>query len=292
MTKSNEITKLQNNPVELNKAFGFEGRPKPPIPLLYINSSDDDEGMSPPKGTFVLNDGDRLIFSTEITIRSFVKAYQYRLFDKDNKANSDMSIIANSFKEEFRSMSGRLACGKMNNKAFKDLGDNVSTQQKYYQDNTKCKLMVFGLVSGAFIDLDNKENIALKDALFMWLVPQSNFMAIDGVITGIAKERRPVPLTPIKLTLVKEKYGSNTYYSAVPSVTTDTVKLEADKDLAHLSKVKDFIKDTNKVINDKYNAATRGRNENDNFAEVAKASDVVNGKAKVVDPFFEDSIPF
>ena len=50
---SNDLALLQDNVVELNRAFGYTGRPKPPIPVLKINGADEEPGKTPPKGTFV-----------------------------------------------------------------------------------------------------------------------------------------------------------------------------------------------------------------------------------------------
>lgn len=269
---TNELATLENDPVALNKAFGFQGRPKPPIPVLRINGADESTGTAP-KGTFVLDDGDKILYANEIDIRSFLKAYQYRIFDKDNKEKNDTSTIEMSFKGEFRSMSGRFACGKMNKKKFLALGDNISATQKYLQDNVKCKLLVFGLVSGKFIDIDTKREIEVKDELFSWVVSQSGFMSLDQAITGIEKERRAVALTPIHITLKKEKMGSVTYFVPVPAVTANTEKLDVERDGNYLLQIKSFIKDTNSYVNDKYNAANKVTKENTSFVNVGTILD-------------------
>lgn len=287
-----ELALIENNPTALNKAFGFESRPKPSIPILKINGSDDEDGTKAPKGTFVYDDGDRLLYSPEASVRAFVKGYQYRLYSATDASKNDSSIIGLSFKEEFRSMSGRLSCGKMNKKKYFELGDAVTSQQKYLQENVKCKLLLFGLVSGTFTDLDTKTETKLEDALFVWTVSQSGFMVMDNTISGISKERRAVPLTPIKLTLKKEKNGSVTFFVPIPNVTGDSVKLNITKDGEHLGKIKTFIKDTNEYVNSKYNEAIKGQGENENFRKVAKASGTIDGTAKEVDPLDLDSIPF
>lgn len=269
---STELATLGNNAVEINKAFGFNNKIKPSIPILKINGADEEVGTAP-KGTFVYDDGEKVLYSSEVNIRSFVKAYQYRIWDGADKSKNDMSTIEFSFKGEFRSMSGRFACGKMNKKKFLSLGDGATAQQKYLQENTKCKLLVFGLLSGVFTDLDTKAQIEVKDELFSWVVSQSGFMPIDQAISGIEKERRAVPLTPVKLTLKKEKQGSVTYFVPLPVVQNITEKLEVERDSAYLVQIKDFIKDTNEFVNNKFNSATKAQTENDNFAEVSKTID-------------------
>lgn len=289
---SKELSTIQNNPVELNKAFGFEGKPKPSIPLLKVNGSDDEDGTSAPKGTFTYDDGDKILYASEVTIRSFVKAYQYRLYHPTEKDKNDMSIISNTFKAEFRSTSGRLACGKMNKKSYVELGDNVTTQQKYYQDNVKCKLLMFGLVSGEFTDVDTKTKIEVKDALFSWVVSQSGFMSIDQTIKGIEMERRAIPLTPIRLRLKKEKNGSVTYFVPIPEVLNETAKLDIERDTKYLEKVKDFIVNTNKFIDDKYTEALKGKANNDDFAAVGTIVEGKTSKHKKNLLDIDDVVPF
>lgn len=286
---SKELALVANNPAQLNKAFGFEGKPKPEIPVLKVNGSDDEDGTRAPKGAFVLDDGDKVLYANEVTIRSFVKSYQYRLYDNEDPAKNDMSVIAPTFKAEFRSISGRIACGKMPKRAYMELGDNATGQQQYFQKKTSCKLLVFGLVSGTFTDLDTKKHVEVKDALFSWIVSQSGFMGVDAAITGIERERRAVPLTPIKLILKKEKNGSVTYYVPIPQVLNDTAKLDVERDGGYLERIKKFVKDTNDYINSRYAEATKHRAQNDDFKSVGE---IIEGydKKKVAD--MDDNIPF
>lgn len=270
---ANELATVGNNPIEINKIFGFENeKMKPVIPLLKINGEDEEPGVAP-KGTFTINDGESILYAPEVTIRSFLKAYQYRVYSATDKSKNDASTIEHSFKGEFRSMSGRLACGKMPKKKYLALGNSVSSTQKSLQESVKCKLLVFGLVSGKFTDLDTKKEVDLVDALFMWTVSQSAFMTMDQTINGIMQERRAVPLTYIKLKLKKEKSGAVTYFVPVPEVLTTSAILDVTKDSEHLLKIKGYITDTNEFINNKYNEAIKGKQENANFAEVGTVID-------------------
>src|ERR1035437_9789499 len=106
-----QLATLADNAVELNKAFGFGNeRAKPSIPVLRINATSDDDKPSAPKGTFVYDDGERILHAPDVIIRTFLKCVQYRLWHDSDKTKNDMSIIAPSFKAEFKSISGKLAC--------------------------------------------------------------------------------------------------------------------------------------------------------------------------------------
>lgn len=279
---STDLALVANDAVKLNKLFGYQGRPKPPIPVLKVNGSDEEEGKTAPKGTFTYDDGEKVLYANICTVRSFVKAYQYRLFDGKNPDNKDMSIIFNNFGQELRSMSGLMACGKMNKKAYISLGANVSTQQKYLQDNVKCKLIIFGVVSGKFTDVETKKEVDLKDALFSWVVSQSGYMAMDQAVTSIEKERRPIPLTEINLTLKKDKNGSVTYFFPVPVVSDKSVPLVAERDSDYLKRINKFISDTNTVVNDSYNEVIKGKSNDNSFAKVSETINSIS----------DDSIPF
>lgn len=265
---STEITLAQDNPTKINKLFGFEGRPKPLIPLLKISGEDEEKGVTPPKGSFVYDDGDRVLHSKAIMIRVFTQGYQYRLWDNEDKSKTDASIIAKSFREEFRSMSGRIACGKLSTKVALAMGDNMTAQQKYFQDKVKCKLIVFGLVSGTFVDMDTNAQVDVEDLPFMWNMGQSGFMDTVNVIKGIEKERRAVPQTPIAVGLAKKKQGAVTYFTPAYTVTTQVAPMVAARDLPFLAEITKYINDTNAVVNQRYSAAVAGMAQNTNFAEV------------------------
>lgn len=264
-----DLSTIQNNPTAINALFGFEGKPKPIIPTLKVNGNDE-EGAYAPKGTFVLDDGDRVLYANEVIIRSYVKSYQYQIYDAANPDKNDRSTIEHSFKGEFRSISGKLMCGKMQKKKYEELGDAVTSIQKYYQENVKCKLLLFGVVSGQFTDLDTKAEVDVKDQLFFWTVAQSGFMDMDRAINGIARERRAVPLTPIKISLKKEKNGSVVFFVPVPNVTSDTVQMDVASVTASLEKINKFVKDSNTYVTNKYNSALRTGNEDKDFATLGE----------------------
>lgn len=284
---SNDLATLSTNPVAINKAFGFAGRPKPLIPTLKINSDDDEDGTKAEKGTFVLDDGDKILYAKEVTVRSFLKAYQYRVFDKDDKTKNDSSIIANNFDVEFRSVSGKIACGKMGKKAYAALGDRATASQAALQKAVKCKLLVFGLVSGEFTDLDTKAIVKVEDALFVWVVAQSSFMVIDASIKGIEKERRPVPLTPIKLTLNKVISGKVTYFEPIPAVQNVTVPLVPERDQAYLATIQKFVKGNNDYVNQKYSEAHKGKVQSEDFKTVGQ---IIEGKVTPVNDMPNDPL--
>lgn len=299
MTKSvavinkQDLIDVAHNPVKLNELFGFEGRPKPVIPILRIEGSDDEEGVvKAPKGSFVYDDGSRLLHAKEVSIRSFLKAYQYRRFDPKEPAKNDVSIIAPNFKAEFISTSGLLACGKLSKKVFEQIASTASAEQKEAQEKVKCKLLIFGVLSGDFVDVDTREKVKVEDALFTWIVSQSGFMSMDGTITGIEKERRGVPLTPIDITLKKEKTGQVTFFVPIPVVSTETAMLDVERDVEYLRKIKDFVAANNRHVTEKYNEAIKNKLQNEKFATLGE---IIEGKAKHAKtalPVPDDEIPF
>lgn len=270
---SKDLAVIQNNAVEVNKLFGFANTVEREIAVLRIEGAEDEEGVvKAPKGSFVYDTGMKQFHASEVHFRAYVKAFQYRLYDKDNRDNNDMSIIGKDFTTEYRSASGRIACGKLSKKKAADLGDSVSKQQQYYQDNVKCKLLVFGVVSGDFTDVDTKEKVKLEDKLCIWTVSQSAFISIAETLKGIEKERRPVPLTPIRLSLKKERNGTVTFYAPIPHVETRTVNFVLPRDEEYLQTIQKFIQDTNEYVGGKYHEAVQSASRNDNFAEVKKVA--------------------
>lgn len=286
---STDLAVVGNNAVAINKLFGFDNTFERDIPVLRIEGSDDEEGVvKAPKGTFVYDDGKTLLYCNEVHFRAYVKSYQYRLYDKDNKDNNDMSIIGKDFNTEYRSTSGRIACGKLSKKRLQDV--ELTKEQQFYQDNAKCKLIVFGVVSGEFTNVDNKEKVQVEDALCLWTVSQSAFMSIAETLKGIEKERRPVPLTPIRLSLKREKNGTVTFYMPIPHVETRTAKFVVERDQEYLERITKYIKDTNDFVNNKYHEKIKENSQNDNFAAVSPKS--AKGAVKDDPLDLDDVVPF
>lgn len=283
---SNDLAVVGDNAVAINKLFGFDSTFERDIPVLRIEGADDEEGIvKAPKGTFVYDDGKTLLYCPEVHFRAYVQTYQYRLYDKDNRENNDMSIIGKDFKTEYRSTSGRIACGKLSKKRLQ--GVELTPAQQFYQDNAKCKLIIFGVASGEFTNVDTKEKTKVEDGLCVWTVSQAAFMSIAETLKGIEKERRPIPLTPIRLSLKREKNGQVTYYVPIPHVETRTAKFVVERDQEYLGRITKYIKDTNDFVNNKYQEAVKAHSENDNFAAVAPT--VATG----ADPLdLDDVVPF
>lgn len=284
--QSTEVAIFDQSAAKINEMMGFVTRQKPQIPLLKVNAGDDDDDNAAPSDTIVYDDGDNILYAKEVNIRVFFMGYQYRLYDKDDKAKNDMSIIAPTFNAEFRSLSGRIACGKKSKKVFEGLGNRATAQQVELQKSVKCKLLIFGLVSGKFTNLDTGTEVEVKDALFNWGVSQSAFITMAETVKGVGKERRAIASTPIKLTLQKKKEGKVTFYVPVPEVLPDTVKL-APENKKHLEEIAKFVKDTNDYVNQKYNTAHKVSAENDEFSKVGKT---IEGSAKVIDDMPNDPL--
>lgn len=280
------LATIPTNAVDINKAFGFESsKMKPEIPVLKINGADEEDGTAP-KGTFTYDTGEGIVYANDVVIRTFLKGIQYRRWDAKDKSKNDMSIIANSFRAEFRSTSGKLACGKMSSKKYAEMGSLASPTQQELQKEVKCKLILFGLVSGKFTSVDTKEEVVLEDQLFIWATPQSAFMPLDQVISGVEKERRAIPCTKIKLKLKKEKQGSVTYFVPQAEVLNDIVELSLERDIPNLDKIKKFVSDTNAHVEAKYNEALKAKALDGNFANVGE---ILEGKKS---EYTGDEIPF
>lgn len=105
-----ELAVVENNPVAINKLFGFENKMKPVIPVLRIEGAEDEDGViKAPKGNYVYDDGDRLLYAEEVKLRTFFKGFQYVLYDKNDRTKNDRSVIGKDFDIEYRSISGRIA---------------------------------------------------------------------------------------------------------------------------------------------------------------------------------------
>lgn len=277
--QSTEVAVFDQSAAKLNAMMGFVTRQKPVIPLLRLNSGDDEDANNAPSDTIVYDDGDNLLYTKTANIRVFFQGFQYRVFDQEKKKHTDMSIIAPNFDAEFRSMSGKIACGKLSKKKFEELGNKATAAQVEAQKKVKCKLILFGLVSGTFTNNETKAEVEITDQLFIWTVSGSAFIDMADIIKGIGKERRAIASTPIKLTLAKKKEGKVVYYVPISEVLADTVKM-VPENMKHMDSIKNYVKDTNDYIESRYNNANRVGAENGKFAQVGK---VIDGVATEVD---------
>lgn len=257
---SNEVVDLNVlNAEELNAQLGFNTRKQQPFPYLKINrEAEDDNGNTLPVGTFYIDDGvNERVYSKNIEFKILFRGYQYINYNADTKRLVDSSVILPTFFGEFKSTSGKIACGRLSKKRMDEGGAHLATQEQLsLQKSVKLKTMLFGTVSYKGKTQDGTE-VEVVDQLVMYKPSASAAMEFDKVIKSIVAEGRAVANTTLAIKTKREKNGDNVYY--VPVVTIEQGAGSVVKNaFALVTKVLEFVKANNTFVEERYAKALKG----------------------------------
>ena len=195
-------------------------------------------------------------------MRVLFRGYQYTLFDAKEKKMLDSSVILPTFFGEFKSQSGKLACGRLSKKRVKEIGEhNLTAEQKYFQENVKVKTHLFVSVSYEGKTQDG-ETSTVTNALCLYNPSSKAAYTIDEVLAGVEKEGRTIPLTTLNVKTKREKTGDNVYYVPVVEVEQGAAAPDAQV-VEHIRTAVGFVESSNEYITKRYTEVLAGGKSTD-----------------------------
>lgn len=300
---ANEIALPDDNINALNEMLGFAAPVvQERIPRLTVSRVAKDEtkypGLQFPTGVFSIKIDDVPHFALgTVTGRIMYKTFHYMNYNSDTNKMDDVSIMAPDWNVEFRSKSGKIACGRMKAKQFKELSaanlltkDQIETQKK-----VSVKMTVFMLVSGEFssvksVSMDKQRNttinyndpIIVTDKLVALSVSPGDMVTFGDFIEGIVKSKQSPLLTVTELNVRSEVNGTLTYYPITPTVV-GSVAAPSPADKEALLETLQFVKSHNDFVEKDYAKSVMAASHTAQASSVVAASSfaghIIDGEA-------------
>lgn len=236
-------TAFRNDEVEALMKMTGQGsvqKEKVGLPRLNINyETETDDGKPLVRGTWKMYHEGRFIYASDVSVRPLLRTYEYSLWDVElNEGRGGFaakSVQKTSFGGTFPDSSGGNKCGRLTRDEENELDKDDPDQNAAYlkSRDVVCNQVIYGRISGVFTDADGVE-VEIKEEPMIAYFKRSGFKPIADFIDGLTKKNKLMAQVVMDLTTAKNKKGSVTYWTPVPSMGGTVAISDSDKDLFSL----------------------------------------------------------
>ena len=230
------VAALQNdNTDELKKLTGQGegGGDRVGLPRLGINYDQETEDGNPlVRGHWKIMVDGEFLYAPEVKIQSLMRMFEYSMWDAEANEGrggfSCKSVQKPSFGGTFPDTEGGNKCGRLT----RDEEEKLNDQDPAYLKSRAviCNQVIYGTISGTFKDGAGKEVKIDKKPMIAYF-KKSGFKPIADFISGLGRQDKVMAHCEITLRTHKNKKGSVTYWTPVPTLSGTVGLTEDDKHL-------------------------------------------------------------
>jgi len=230
------VAALQNdNTEELKKLTGQGegGGDRVGLPRLGINYDQETEDGNPlTRGHWKIMVDGEFLYAPEVKIQSLMRMFEYSMWDAEANEGrggfSCKSVQKPSFGGTFPDTEGGNKCGRLT----RDEEEKLNDQDPAYLKSRAviCNQVIYGTISGTFKDGAGKEVKIDKKPMIAYF-KKSGFKPISDFISGLGRQDKVMAHCEITLRTHKNKKGSVTYWTPVPTLSGTVGLTEDDKQL-------------------------------------------------------------
>ena len=230
------VAALQNdNTDELKKLTGQGegGGDRVGLPRLGINYDQETEDGNPlTRGHWKIMVDGEFLYAPEVKIQSLMRMFEYSMWDAEANEGrggfSCKSVQKPSFGGTFPDTEGGNKCGRLT----RDEEEKLSDQDPAYLKSRAviCNQVIYGTISGTFKDGAGNEVKINKKPMIAYF-KKSGFKPIADFINGLGRQDKVMAHCEITLRTHKNKKGSVTYWTPVPTLSGSVGLSEDDKHL-------------------------------------------------------------
>ena len=226
------VAALQNdNTDELKKLTGQGegGGDRVGLPRLGINYDQETEDGNPlVRGHWKIMVDGEFLYAPEVKIQSLMRMFEYSMWDAEANEGrggfSCKSVQKPSFGGTFPDTEGGNKCGRLTREEEEKLSDQDPAYLK--SRAVICNQVIYGTISGTFKTGAGKEVKVDKKPMIAYF-KKSGFKPISDFISGLGRQDKVMAHCEITLRTHKNKKGSVTYWTPVPTLS-GTVGLSQD----------------------------------------------------------------
>jgi len=224
-----------NNVEEMMKLTGQGGAvtERVGLPRLNINyDQETDDGHNLTRGDWKMYLDGGFIFAREVKLRAMLRTYEYSMWDAEANEGkggfSCKSVQKTSFGGMFPDTQGGNKCGRLT----RDEEDALDKDDPRYLTSRAvvCNQVIYGRISGDFNEADGTSCVVTDEPVIAYF-KRSGFKPISDFIQSLTKQNKLMAQTSILLRTNKQKKGSVTYWTPMPTFDSTVSITDADKEL-------------------------------------------------------------
>ena len=203
------------------------------LPRLNINyDQETDDGKTLTRGDWKMYLDGRFVYAKEVTVRALLRTYEYSMWDAEPNEGkggfSCKSVQKTAFGGMFPDTQGGNKCGRLT----RDEEDALDKDDPRYLTSRAvvCNQVIYGRISGKFNEQDGTPCVVSDEPVIAYF-KRSGFKPISDFIQGLTKQNKLMAQTSILLRTNKQKKGSVTYWTPMPTFDSTVSITDADKEL-------------------------------------------------------------
>jgi len=246
------------------------------LPRLNINyDQETDDGHNLTRGDWKMYLDGRFIFAREVKLRAMLRTYEYSMWDAEANEGkggfSCKSVQKTSFGGMFPDTQGGNKCGRLT----RDEEDALDKDDPRYLTSRAvvCNQVIYGRISGDFNEADGTSCVVTDEPVIAYF-KRSGFKPISDFIQSLTKQNKLMAQTSILLRTNKQKKGSVTYWTPMPTFDSTVSITDADKEL--MGTFAETVKGYNENVMNGHREATKLMSDD---ADIDLAADFADADA-------------
>jgi len=218
------------------------------LPRLSINyDQESDEGHALTRGDWKIFIDGEFLYAPEVTIQAIFRMYEYSMWDAEANEGrggfSCKSVQRPKFDGAFPDTEGGNKCGRLTRQEEEKLSDQDPAYLK--SRAVICNQVIYGTISGKF-KTDAGKEVEINKKPMVAYFKKSGFKPMSDFISGLSNQKKIMAHCEILLRTHKNKKGSVTYWTPVPTLSGVVGLSEDDKQLA--AKFDQTVRGHNEVV--------------------------------------------
>jgi len=248
---------------------------------LGINYQKEDGGVKLPRGVWRLDNGDEVVFGTNLTTKIMGADFQVREYDSDdNKYVGETILYRNGYDLNIEDDQGGYRCGKVTYKVAQEL----PKVEKAAQKAKKFYRVLLGVATLKGKNAEGKKAIA-ENVPFIMRLRGNSLDPINEYLESFKKVGNVHDY--VTNWTIKEGEGGNVdYWIAIPEMGKESPIMESPTEYETLKGLMEWRQEYNDDIMSKW------RKKNGMNVSKTLATEAIEVAAVVIEPEMDDEIPF
>jgi len=202
-----------------------------------------EDGQTLTRGDWKMMYEGEMVYAKTVLIRPILRTYEWSVFDQEQGTFSCKSVQKPTMSGDFPDTEGGNKCGRLSPQEEEKLSDDDPV--KLQSRTAVCNQVLYCVISGNFVK-GNKEAVKIESHPVVAYFKKSGFVPMKNFIESLTKQKKIMQKCWINMATAKQKKGSVTYWTPVPTLKSETDITDQDKEL--MKKFAETVKAANQSV--------------------------------------------
>ena len=202
-----------------------------------------EDGQTLTRGDWKMMYEGEMVYAKSVLIRPILRTYEWSVFDPELGNFKCKSVQKPTMSGDFPDTEGGNKCGRLSPQEEEKLSDDDPI--KLQSRTAVCNQVLYCVISGNFVK-GNKEAVKIESHPVVAYFKKSGFVPMKNFIESLTKQKKIMQKCWINMATAKQKKGSVTYWTPVPTLKSETDITDKDKEL--MKKFAETVKAANQSV--------------------------------------------